>query len=333
MKRALCLGIGAMLWAQAAPLLADEPDRAAAEVLFERGKERLAAGDDDGACKLFAASRAIEATPSSLIKVARCQTRMGRHASAWMAYVDAEKLNHGEPDEARRIEIQSVIDREKGSARGRAAHVTVRVEGGTDDVVVVRGTTRLPRAALGEALPVDPGEVVVIAGSPGHIPSMARALLVEGERREVRLRLEEESKGTGEPMREVRQTALRDLQDERSSSPWPTVGVALLGAGGATLLVAGGFTIATYADVAASDGECDSANRCSTRGRALREDASTTRDVAVGLGIAGALTAGAGLTVLLTPVDVPPGRAARAVRVSALGVPAGGGLSLSGAID
>lgn len=142
-------------------------DSAGAEVLFREGKQLMEQKDYVAACPKLAESYRLDPATGSLLALALCYERAGKLASAWVAYTDA----------AARAKREGQTDRERGAeARARElepklAKLIVEVEApDTPGIEVIRDGVHLGAAALGSAIPVDPGEHVVEARAPGREP-------------------------------------------------------------------------------------------------------------------------------------------------------------------
>src|ERR1700679_3410075 len=67
-------------------------DRAAAQLLFQQGKDLMRSGDFAHACPKFEAAGQFSATPGVRINLADCWVKLGRTASAWGKFDEALSL-------------------------------------------------------------------------------------------------------------------------------------------------------------------------------------------------------------------------------------------------
>ena len=75
---------------------AEPHDAAAADVLFRRAKDALAAGNVDGACASFAESQRLDPAAGTLLNLADCEEKQGKLATAWQHFVEGrDKLPGG----------------------------------------------------------------------------------------------------------------------------------------------------------------------------------------------------------------------------------------------
>ena len=100
--RALGSRLALALALTAAPALADTTTSgAAAEVLFEQGRVLMNEGKTEEACAKFAASQRIDPAPGTLLRYADCSEKLGRTATAWLAFREAEARLHRDGDAQR----------------------------------------------------------------------------------------------------------------------------------------------------------------------------------------------------------------------------------------
>src|SRR5688500_1084042 len=73
---------------------------AEAEQLFRDGKRLMKEGKYDEACVAFEASQKADPATSTLLNIADCYEKAGRIASAWGAFLEAERETRGKDDQA-----------------------------------------------------------------------------------------------------------------------------------------------------------------------------------------------------------------------------------------
>ncbi|HEX8793092.1 MAG TPA: hypothetical protein VF765_19240, partial [Polyangiaceae bacterium] len=74
-------------------------DRAAAQLLFDQGKELMAAGKTADACPKFEASAQLSHTPGVRLNLVDCWAAIGRTASAWAMAAEAIDLAERQGDQ------------------------------------------------------------------------------------------------------------------------------------------------------------------------------------------------------------------------------------------
>jgi hypothetical protein len=148
--------------------------RLEATALFEQGIQDLNAGRTEQACKEFAASLARWEDMSTKGMLAKCDTKLGRIASAWLLWKD---LVDTEKDEDFRIDAK----KNAAELEPRLPRFVVQLTGPAPAglVITVNGSPADP--TLGVALPIDPGAVVAVASAPDRQPWSATFQAVEAQ--------------------------------------------------------------------------------------------------------------------------------------------------------
>jgi hypothetical protein len=268
-------------------------DAAGADELFDRAKALLLAGRWDEACPKFQASMDLDPSVATLIKLARCHEHDGRLALALHDYNAALALNLQKADESeeRRAALGALAREGLTRLEARMPRLRVVVTLPVPGLRVTRGGRELPLPALGEALPMDPGPVEVVASAPGYKDDRRVAELREGTTTELRVA-------------PVAVAADDPRGVERSGSSGPGTGTVLgaiaAGAGVVALGVSAGLGIETLAKVHDSSGYCNGQDQCSQAGVDLRSQAradQTAGFVSLGAGVA-LVTAGLVLLVV-----------------------------------
>jgi hypothetical protein len=186
--------------------------------------------------------------------------------------------------------------------RIRLAHPPPGVEVRSDDKV-------LPAAALGDALPEDPGPHVVRASAPGYHEETRSISLVEGKTTVVELELQKEAG------KEAGQAA--EVQPKARGWARPA-GVALVTVGAVGLAVGAVTGVLSLNKVSALRSSCPGYPHCpadDTEGQADLRSAKTLGNVSTAGFIAGGVLAATGVVLLLVgPGDKrkPEGPADRA---------------------
>jgi hypothetical protein len=139
-------------------------EKAQADILFRDGRSLMNAEQFSLACAKFAESNRLDPAPGTLMNLALCHEREGKTASAW-------------------AELNEVADRPGDDpargpfARTRAAALEKRLSSlrvvlstlADGEVVSIDGRP-LGSGAVGSPLPLDPGDHVIEATAPGHVP-------------------------------------------------------------------------------------------------------------------------------------------------------------------
>ena len=138
-----------------------------AEALFREGRKLIKAGKVAAGCEKLDASERIETSVGTLLNLGDCREKTGKLASAWAAFKKAEAVaKRSGNDDKRQAEAKRRADR----LEPQLSMLTIQVERRVDGLVVKRGETVLEDGAWNSAVPVDPGTYVISAEAPGYKP-------------------------------------------------------------------------------------------------------------------------------------------------------------------
>jgi len=160
------LGMAAATRSAEAQVSAQE--KATAEAVFEEGMRLIKQGRFADACPKFEISQRVEPAVGTMLYLAECYEKTNRTASSWAMFREAASL----------AETSGQVERMK-TAQARAAKLEPRLAWLTIEVakealvpgLQLRRNGVLVSAELsGTATPVDPGEILVEASAPGHLP-------------------------------------------------------------------------------------------------------------------------------------------------------------------
>jgi hypothetical protein len=334
---AIASALGWPAIAQAEP----HEDVAGAESLFNAGKALLDSGQYTDACAKFAQSKRLAPGLGVTLYLADCYERIGRTASAWTEFRSAEGLARERSD--KRADV----------ARGRAQALEPKLER-----LPISVAPTLPRAGLqllrdgspvaqeewGLAVPVDPGDHVVVVSSPGHEQRTISAH-VGPESPTATVQIDRLDEGVG-PSADTADAKLNGapaslppsaeppaqpfFAGPAASDPGTTrrwVGVGLIGAGVVGVGVGSIFGLVARSKLDQSNGgPCDaSSDRCDASGLSLRKSASGAATVSTIGFAAGAVALGVGIVVYVT---APRKQAANALVIAPAAVANGAGALL-----
>jgi hypothetical protein len=273
---------------------ADGRDPTGAEALFLAGRDAVERKDYATACPKFAESDRLDPAAGTLINLADCEEHIDRPAAAWGHWKAA-------------IDLLEPSDPRLPTCKERAAAVEKRVTrlvlklrpGSPAGTRVMRDGSEIGPAALGIAIPQEPGEHALLVTAPGHKTRETSLVLAEGEVKELVL-------DTGELEAVPAPIVTPPVVPEAPpSSTAKTLGVVLVGAGLAGLAV--GTTTGIMALSKNSDVEdnCFPVGVCNERGH---DAASSGRTLAIVSTIgfsAGATLLGVGAVLFLTAPKTP----------------------------
>jgi len=169
--------VGCALLSTSAPAAAQGPlkntpqaplknQSAEADRLFHQGQALLDNGHLEAACAKFEASESLENGLGTLLHLGDCYERVGRTASAWHAFLEAEALAHYKKDaEREQVAAQRVAALEPKLTRiVFVVPMTSRVPG----LTVRLGANTIPPSSWGAIIPVDAGVQRVSASAKGY---------------------------------------------------------------------------------------------------------------------------------------------------------------------
>lgn len=164
----------------AAEAQAGGDQQAAAQALFNKGRDAAKRGDLATACSAFEESERLEPAPGTLFNLADCQEKSGHLAAAWQSFQEAfAKLP---PSDKRRSIVEARVSALKVRLPTLAVRLAPDAPAGT---TITRDAIELREASLGVSLPLDPGTHEVVATAAGHSERRFAVELKEGEQKEL----------------------------------------------------------------------------------------------------------------------------------------------------
>ncbi len=277
---------------------AQEPpkrDPAAAEALYLSGRELWNQGQWDEACAKFEASLSLNVAATTLINIAMCRDKQGRLTEAQVAYKQALQVNRDTPSDSRREALQKVITEGLSALEPRVPQLRIAVPNPPEGLAVTRDGLPLLAGALGEDMPLDPGEHRVVVSAPGYVEHSMLLRIAEGERRFLSIELKEVPRPAPGPLASPPPAPTAPPQNDGQSAPtWAYV------AGGAGLLLIGGGVYFKIDQGSAEDNlvsHCGRELLCDPKGSydPAADNARKNRDFALFLGMSAAGAAALGL--------------------------------------
>ncbi len=298
-----------LCWASSAA--ASEADAAAAEVLFQEGRQALAVEDYDKACLNFEESLRLQVAVGTVMNLATCEEKRGKFASSWERWQQA--LGLLEPGDRRR----EFAEQRAAAMAKSASRLTLSPHAEwAEKLVITSGGSRLGKASYGQALPVDAGERVITVESEGHRVRTYRVNLEPGEQRTLVV-----EPGPAEKAVETSEKDTENAGRTQKVFAFALAGVGVAGLGTAIVTAALLPGVQTTVDENCQAKQCneDGLNAAST-GQAMLT-ANTVGWIAAGVGLASA-----GILFLTLPSDDNP----ETQRVGVAFAPGGASLRLQG---
>jgi hypothetical protein len=305
-------------------------DVAFADALFRQGVALLKQGDDAGACERFAQSKELAPAVGVSLYLADCLQRVGKPASAWREFRNAEALATEHKDKR-----AAIAHKRAEALEPELDHLTIQVAPSLrDSLRVSLDGKALERDDWGAVIPVDPGNHTVVARS-GATERVFEAF-VDANRTTASVQIDQlvedrpESKSApaAHPGGDGSEAPAADPEADRSAGEkpgsaeparlWLTIGLAAVGAAG--IGVGTGFGIAAKnARDQSNAGPCNASDHCTPNGLSLRHDAINDAQISTVAFVAGAVALGACGVVLLIP------RGAKGEPVTVTPAPVAGG--------
>lgn len=290
-------------------------DQAAAATLFDEAKKLAASGDHAGACPKFAEAQRLSPTPGTLLNLGDCYEKLGKLASAWGTFKEAEVVSRAKDD----------TDREQEAQR-RAGLLSTRL---SKLAIVVPPAARAPGfelrrdgAVVGEAqwgspLPVDTGAHTIEARAPGR----------KAWSTVVRIETNGASASVEAPVLAVEEGAAT-----ATASFWSAqriAGASVGGTGVVGLVIGTIFGARAIAKKTDADKACqpEDPNACNPAGLKLRAEEKTAGTISTAMFVAGGILVAGGVVLMITApraVEKDKGGVSLYVAPAAAGVGLGG---------
>lgn len=281
----------------------DRERKAAAEVLFEEGKDLVGRGLFAQGCSKFEESQNLDAGIGTQFNLADCYERLGRLASAYALFMEVASTTRLRGQ----LEREAVARERAVGLKPRLSRLVIVVDPTTapPGISVVRNGTPVGAAQWGVAIPVDPGQVKIMVTAP--------------DRRAWEITVEVRNEGSDErivvpgleptpPMQRVyiSPVPVSPPESEFLDQPKNWLGLGLGGVGVVGLGLFTYFGLESQSKYRKSDAGCDANDECSPNALATRQDAydaGVRANVSLAVG-AGGLIAGA--VLLLLNIDSKP---------------------------
>lgn len=340
----LTLLVGAAVFSHHAAKAQDPSAVATAEALFAEARKLVADGQIATACPKFEAAQRLAPTPGTLLNLANCYEKSGRTASAWASYRDAISMSRA----ANRVDLAESAQKRAAALEPKLARLSITVTATAPGLEVMRDSVPVPREGWATAVPIDPGEHVVVASAKGRKPFRVTVPApAEGATSTVNVpELEIDPAATeitpsDAPAKASASSAAAPAPPDARPRPGGTqrtLGLVAGGVGIVGLALGGVFAAQASSKFGDSKAKCraDAPNLCSPEGKSLRDDARSAGDVATVSVIVGALFASAGAVLYFTAPSGESAKVARPFAVRRLALDTGAspvGLGLAGVFE
>ena len=165
MRLATNVLVGSMILFSAATAAAQNSGKA--EALFKQGRALMDEGKLAEACARFAASYAEEPVVSTLLNLGNCREKNGQYASAYDAFVAAERMTRGKPDQAT---FNNTAATRAAGLEARLSYLNINVpdDSRVDGLQITRNGEPVDAGSWNLDIPVDGGEYKIEGKAPAY---------------------------------------------------------------------------------------------------------------------------------------------------------------------
>ena len=285
-------------------------NKAAAQVLFEGGRDLVERNRFAEACPQFAESQRLDPGLGTLLWLADCYENTGQTASAWTAFSQAAA------DAATRRDPRETVARERAAKLATSlSRLTIIVSpeaaAATDLQIRCDGVV-VSRENWGRPVPLDPGSHTITANTVNSRLWWTTVQLALGSNA-TSVTVPPLAEGPSESIAAASRGGEGALRPESPAAPvrdghgQRLVGLAVAAGGATSILVGSFFSLKAKATYDASNaGPCLSDNECTAAGFEDRHSATSMATVAtIAMGAGAAMIAGATVLYLTAPRNVP----------------------------
>lgn len=322
MRRVLAIAVIASgIAVPAAARAQSRDDIARADALFNAAKALTDAGQYADACSKFAESKRLAPGLGVTLYLADCYEHIGRTASAWTEFLDAEGIARQRSDKR-----ADVAHRRAQALESKLDRLTIAVAPTVPQagLSILRDGVPVPPEEIGVAVPVDPGDHVIAVSAPGHAARTLNAH-VGPDSPTATVRIDSLDAGPvatptpapalppaapaptpaestpAAPAAEQQPAPTDDPGKTRRLLSFGAMGLGVVGIGVGTVF---GFLAKSKLD-SSNNGPCDSTDHCTSQGLDDRKSAESMATVSTIGFIAGGVLAAGGVVLFLTAPQAP----------------------------
>ena len=313
------------------PVAEAQEGAAAAESLFEQGRQLLAEGKLQEACSKLAESQKLDPAVGTLLNLGDCYAKMGKTATAWAVF----KLAEGTARSANQPSREKIAQARVAALEPSIPKLSIAVPHETTGLEVRRDGLIVGRAEWSSPIAIDPGEHEIGASAPGKQPWSSKVTLApEGKTTNIEIpALEVDELGERAPVKpaplpgagpSIEVVMAHDQNVQRA------VGLIVGGAGLAAIAVGIPFGARAITLNNQSKSECPTDTTCTAQGASDSQSAVSSATLTSILMTAGAAVVIAGAIVYLTAPRQTRSAPRASLRVAPQILPKGSGLGLVG---
>jgi serine/threonine-protein kinase len=318
----------ALTWAPIATAGPTDDQKAAAQLLFEQGRDLVEHGNFAQACPKLAESERLDPGTGTRLWLADCYESNGQTASAWAMFKEAAASAAQSNDKRGTVARERAAKLEPRLSR---LMIIVPHQAAVQGMVVQRDGVALGVTEWALPVPVDPGVHTVAASAPGFRPWTTTVQLpTRPDTLEVTVPLLDPAPGTpatASPASSSPSPSESPPPPARRGSTQRIVGLVVAGAGVVGLGIGTYFALhakSTY-DASNAGGHCLPDDECDATGTQDRNDAKSMANIAtVTMAVGAAAVVGGALLYWMSPrgeavaVAAAPSIGGGSLRVSVL---------------
>jgi hypothetical protein len=314
------------------PRLAHAQGAAAAEALFKKGLSDFNAKKFDTGCPALEESYRVDPRAGSLFTSAECYVAAGKITTAASLYEQFERFVDRMPagQRAGQAERLKVAAEQRTALKPRIPSLTLVLAAGSPEATVVkRDGTVIGKPAMGVAIPVDPGEHVLVVYVEGGPTKEQKVIVKEGENKKIELTVDTgAAKPAAAPATAPSTTsppAASASTTEVPASSRKTIGYVAGGIGAAALIGGGVAGVLSMSKKKTVDDECVGSS-CTPAGKEAADSGKTLATVStVGVAV-GVVGLAAGIYLIVSAPKAEPAASARFIAPTVAPLAGGGGL-------
>jgi hypothetical protein len=304
--RSLLAASGLAVLLLAAPASAQQPDAREQQIarqLFDEGVALMKDGRYDAACTKLEGSLKHYPGIGTRGKLADCYEKLGKFVSAWTLWREVAQLSMraGEPTR------EQVASEHAKALEPKLSYVTVTVPGPNDvaGLVIKRNGQELDRSKIGQADPIDAGNVAFEISAPGKKPFTAQVTVAVAQSAKFEVPALENATSTVTPPPPPGGDTTPIVPVETDSRSWQKpvgLGLAAVGVVGVGVGAFFGLSAKSTYDKAFEDGGgCDKGTKqCDANGQSSVDDARSKATISTIAVIAGAACLAGGAFLFFT---------------------------------
>jgi hypothetical protein len=283
------------------PVAHAQEGAAAAESLFEQGRQLLAEGKLQEACSKLAESQKLDPAVGTLLNLGDCYAKMGKTATAWAVF----KLAEGTARSANQPSREKIAQARVAALEPSIPKLSIAVPHETTGLEVRRDGLIVGRAEWSSPIAIDPGEHEIGASAPGKKPWSSKVTLApEGKTTNIEIpallvdELGERAPVTPAPV--VGAGATVEVVMAHDQNVQRAVGLILGGAGLVSMAVGIPFGARAITLNNESKPQCPTDTTCTAQGAADSQSAVSSGTIATVFMSAGSVVLVVGAIVYLT---------------------------------